>query len=206
MNNTFLFFKCLKLLSRRINEYTTLLAFLVDECPVFFKFADGFRTVNFWLEILLVFGVMVHRVTKLFQSSSLKVVFGPIIRRCREANHVDLFGLCFLVERPQVFEHAFIGLVDDHDSGLRAFSSVEVSLVPHSTRIVLSCLITVCLHLFVALSINLHESFVLKDYVNIIISVLKEKIGESRVNLTLSLAGRNHPNLLRKFLVVQVGK
>ena len=46
----------------------------------------------------------------------------------------------------------------------------------------------------------------LKDHINIIISVLKEKIGESRVNLTLSLAGRNHPNLLWDSLVVQVGK
>ena len=206
MENTFLLFKSFELLSRRINEYTALLAFLVDECPVFFESADGFRTVNFRPEILLVFGVVVHRVPKLVQSSCLKLVFGPIIGRCRETNHEYFVGLRFLVERPQVFEHAFIGLVNDHNGGLRAFSSVEISLVPHSTRIVLSCLITVYLHLFVALSINFHESFVLIDHVNIILSVLKEKIGESRVNLTLSLASRNHPNLPRNFLVVQVGK
>ena len=46
----------------------------------------------------------------------------------------------------------------------------------------------------------------LKDNIDIIISVLKEKIGECRVNLTLSLAGRDHPNLVRNFLMVQVSK
>ena len=67
-------------------------------------------------------------------------------------------------------------------------------------------MVAVSFHLFVALPVNFHESIMLKDHINIVISMLKEKICECGVNLTLSLASRNHPNLLLNMLVVQVGK
>ena len=58
-----------------------------------------------------------------------------------------------------------------------------------------SCFVTICFHLFVALCVDFHAPFVLKDDMDIVIGVLQEEEGEGSVDLTLSLAGRNNPKL-----------
>ena len=157
------------------------------------------------VELLVLVAVGVDLVANLVDDLPLEPVLSTIICSRCETDREDILGPRVFVELVQVPELALVGLIDDQDGLLPVVLTLQVGLVVHSGGPLPTCGFAVLRERLVAFFISSLQPVILKDDVNIVISLLQEVARDGRVDAGLALAGRDHPDLGRDVLVVHVG-
>ena len=181
-------------------------AFLQDECSVFVKRTKEGSLVDCGLVLLWSVTVLVDFVAKLLEGRPLQALFVTVKSCSRQTNCVHFLGPYSSVKLSQVTEHALVRLVNDYDCVLSTGLTSQISLVEHTPWVIFACVFTVCFKTDVAVFVCFQKSFILKDDIDVIVSVLQEKESECCVDCALTLARWDNPNLGVLCFIVQVSK
>jgi hypothetical protein len=162
--------------------------------------------VDYRIKVFLLGTVCVYLVVEFVQKTSFKTVFFTFIGCRSEANREHLVRLEVLAESIYISETSVVTLVDQHDASLSGVLALQVCLEVHSVRILDTCSDKVFSKYLSAILIKFLETFVLENYIDVVLGLRQEKVRQLGGDDTFSLACRDYPHLRTDLFVVLVSE